>query len=522
VRYAPRTDVGERDPFPTQPAPYPASGASARDSGIYNAAPGDPKLATYDNMLTANYWTEPYNRNDYVPNPNGMLAHDTRCISRTSIMPLRVPVAKVNSYNDFYDSNNIYEGTKHYGGYRQGYQRIATGDYSTVAAMDMRDVPPAVAIAAGADPTQRYTTTYPNGPQPITLYYTVQYPKTAPDIAPGTFTSTLTTDIPINNDDAQFQPLLWASLFHRLNYFGLYEYMTPGTPLMFWDRNGRTLDNFTVPLPPFTYGGLNSGQQGLWYQYVLTNDFAFSIGNQDLATRMGERYIPSRGNEKNRNARPYRMTVVLPMRPCWPYKDNGTYDQGDFDQFNWQFPFTIFLGTGEYDYDMDAEQANMQMSWLLDGAQTEMERGSMARSDSMSLSTTVWLPYNQTDFDRYLPSTGTLAAPTSSQALIQPLDYTSKPASAPIMKTSIMRYGRLCGSQDLTVTIVSVEDPLTGKKTELTCNPFGTTYRGARQHWRLYAPALTVAQGSPGMRFGAYADGCEGDYYDVQKGPYAP
>jgi hypothetical protein len=84
-----------------------------------------------------------------------------------------------------------------------------------------------------------------------------------------------------------------------------------------------------------------------------------------------------------------------------------------------------------------------------------------------------------------------------------------------------MRYGRIAGSFDITVVRVTIDDPISSKKTELTCMPFGTTYRGARQHWRLYSPALTpVAAAAPGHRFGNASDDCIGDFYDVGAGPY--
>jgi hypothetical protein len=151
------------------------------------------------------------------------------------------------------------------------------------------------------------------------------------------------------------------------------------------------------------------------------------------------------------------------------------------------------------------------------------------------MSTTVWLPYNTTDYERAEPSdfpNGTSIKPKASWfALPRDLDTESKPSQVPSMKTGIMRYGRVAGSQDLTVIRVTIDDPISGKKTELTCMPFGTTFRGARQHWRLYSPPLSFqAAGAtlPGHRFGVPTptgprnDMPIGDFYDTTPiaGPY--
>jgi hypothetical protein len=90
------------------------------------------------------------------------------------------------------------------------------------------------------------------------------------------------------------------------------------------------------------------------------------------------------------------------------------------------------------------------------------------------------------------------------------VDYGTRPDKYPVLATSMLRYRRMGGMGQLALAVVSVEDPVSGQKIELPCCTYGTTYRGARQHWRLYSPG--------------YADQrAIGDFYDDAPGPlYAP
>jgi prepilin-type N-terminal cleavage/methylation domain-containing protein len=511
VHFAPRTDTAERDPFTAQPTPYPNQAGPGRNCGYYNA--GNPgSAANFDQKHTDGYFTDPYNRNDFVPNPNAMLANDPRSINRVSVYPMRVPDVP---------TSDIYT-VKHYGGYRLGSSKLVSGDYSLVGATDMRD--PTI-----ANYTKRYPVntgmpaTYPGTPAKITTYKSWEFwHNTA--LANFQDQTAATVDIPLDTGAAMYQPLLWTSLWQRLNYYGCFEYMTPGTAILWSDRYGRTSDINTVPLPPFTYrpDGGTAPPGGNWFQYVIEEDYAFNLGTCDLATRMGERFMPSPAN----GGRTGRTIECIPIRPCWPSlgSDNDlNYGQVNFDYFMYKTPFAVFIGTGDYDWNNGSDYAQMFAQWTL-GVHFLEERADVTRTDSDSLSTTVWLPYNATDADRAQPTVGTDVAPTTGTfALPKPLDYKSKPTQVPVMKTSIMRYGRIAGSQDMTVTRVTIEDPISGRKTELTTMPFGTTYRGARQHWRLYSRDFVPTAGlavSPGHRFANCSDDCIGDYYDTAAGPY--
>jgi hypothetical protein len=122
----------------------------------------------------------------------------------------------------------------------------------------------------------------------------------------------------------------------------------------------------------------------------------------------------------------------------------------------------------------------------------------------------VRLPYNRADGERAVldpaPWADAFGRKTPHQ-LPKALDYTSKGPKDPVLSTSILRYRRLGGMGAVTLTTVTIEDPTTGRRIELAWTPYGTSYRGARQHWRLFSPG--------------YAEtGAIGDFYDDAPGPF--
>jgi prepilin-type N-terminal cleavage/methylation domain-containing protein len=505
VRYASRTDAAERDPV------------AARGQGLYNAA--SPSLGNWANSSnqSGDFYNDKYNRNDYVPNPNTMLANDGRSIARVHLRPNRQPQIEA--------ADGI-----HMGIYRLASPKFAIGDYSLVSASDMRDASatnPRYPLNNGAAKVRVTLNTTPSLPAyALATPALGQWPTGAtrtnawPDPA-GVF---IDMPKPIDNGVAMYQPLLWTSLFQRLGYFGCYQYMTAGTPLLWGDRYGRTPEVNTVPVPPYTYYPHMAANAGIpdYFQYVWDRDFCFNMGNCDLAVRMGERFIPTQSNGGWNG----RATEALPLRVCWPEVQDQF--KANFDQNQHDNPFAILIGTGDYQGGNSTEFViAMNNTW---GLNLQFERGDQTRIDPASLSTTVWLPYNATDVERRDPIGGVPVPPanylsptTSTFANIQPLDYTSRPPDAPVMSTSIMRYGRIAGAYDLTVTRVTVEDPISGRKVEMTSMPFGTTYRGARQHWRLYSPGIGATTAAPptGHRFDLPPNAeCIGDFYDPTNGPY--
>jgi prepilin-type N-terminal cleavage/methylation domain-containing protein len=499
VRYIARTDTSERDPDPASLAD------PLRNYSLFNAA--DPSLAEWNLMNKPNYYKDPYNRNDYVPNPNAMLAHDPRSISRVALRPPHVPQEEAG--------NGVHTGV-----FRMGYPRLAIGDYALVSASDARDV-------SGA-PNPRYPVdTVAPGPvytPPNIVLANGRILVGGNEVNPSpnlvqTDAGLPPIDIPLDNGWIMYQPLLWTSLFHRLNYFGCYQYMTPGTPLQFNDAKGREPDCNTIPLPPYTYNVINNPPNGTrstnWFTYMWDRDWCSNWGNCDLAIRMGERFIPSPSNGGWNS----RALEAMPLRTCWP-QVTGLFTDGNFDRFNYVYPFTVFVGTGTHQGNSMEGQAAGGNPW---GINQMVERSDLSRSDPASIATTVWLPYNATDAERADPDTGTAIAPLTTDTLsaTRKLDYTSKPVQSPLMSTAIMRYGRVSGAQDLTVTRVTIEDPATGRKVELSCMPFGTNFRGARQHWRLYSKGLASVAAPPvGHRFGYPDKECIGDFYDSNQGPY--
>lgn len=512
VLYAPRTDTAVMDPDAT------------RGANLYNAAA--PTLANWHVRTVDNHFNDPYNRSDYVPNPNAMMAHDPRSISRMPLRPMRNPQTEIGAWRD--NAGRTWRIGDTIGVYRLGYPRLALGDYALVAASDMRDTV-GTPIGEPGPQTPRYPVNDPPAtPVAIAVAKNWELPTSVIDLgknphemAAPNYIPTLTTlpaiDIPLDNGWSMHQPLMHFDLYHRLYYFGLFQYMTPGTAVLFGDRHGMTPERSTVPLAPYTYRSSNFTQQYMW-----DRDWSFNFGVSDLAVRMGERFIPSQSS----GGWSARAIEALPLRTCWPAPPNDAWLNSD--ESNYRNPFVVFIGTGDYSGNNNTEAlAAVLQAW---GINTMHERGDVTRTDQTSLSTTVWLPYNTTDYERAEPVAGTSIAPTAttpagSRAQLRALDLTTKPKQAPIMQTSILRYGRVAGSYDLTVTRVVVEDPITARKIELTCMPFGTNYRGARQHWRLYSPAWleTAANPSAGHLLDIPSDSCIGDFYDVgptSAGPY--
>jgi hypothetical protein len=146
------------------------------------------------------------------------------------------------------------------------------------------------------------------------------------------------------------------------------------------------------------------------------------------------------------------------------------------------------------------------------GESGQEDTGDVARDDRAYTSTTVRMPYNITDVERSVldpapwqnQATGAIAWPHFQNVAV---DYTSKPGKYPILSTTILRYHRVGGTANVAVTTTTVEDQASGRRVMLVCVPYGTSYRGARQHWRLYSSA--------------YADrNAIGDFYDDAPGPF--
>ncbi len=476
VRYSPRTDSAERDPFPGTHG----NSIPRLDYSIYNSpTPTRPKWNDpWD--ASGDYWKDPYNRNDMVPNPNGMLAHDPRSVSRQTLRPLRVPEWEGNDWGACWQF---------------GYPRLAVGDYTLVNASDARDV------AGQPDPH------WPAGNN-----VSIPLDLTSTGAATDSYPDSGTLDIPLDKGLATYQPLLWTSLYHRLWYLGLYEYMTPGTPIFFNDARGNAPDWFTRPIAP-----MNQATSNTWgFDYIWDRDWQLDNkgsggGNVDVAVRMGDTYTPT-----NALWGASRISGGLPFRPNWP--ETKLYS-ANADDNQHQYPFSIFFGNSGYWGGTEGYSTGVSTWGNLQG----FERGDQTRNDYAVLSNTVWMPFNPTDVERADPDTGTALNPGNNiRSTLGKLDYVSKPPNAPVLTTTMFRYLRVAGAGDLTVARVSIDNP-DGHRVELTLTPFGTTYRGARQHWRLYSKGIgadNINPPLPASRFSLVDKTCIGDFYDETNGPY--
>jgi hypothetical protein len=108
-------------------------------------------------------------------------------------------------------------------------------------------------------------------------------------------------------------------------------------------------------------------------------------------------------------------------------------------------------------------------------------RGDISRWPT-STSWSLRLPYNLADQER--DHARLVSELGGTAADYKWLDTDSKPADAPVLRTGITRYTRFLGS-NICVVRVTIEDPATGFRRELTVVPFSSSLRGARQHWAL-------------------------------------
>jgi prepilin-type N-terminal cleavage/methylation domain-containing protein len=492
IRFVPRTDTSIADPNSTASDP-------TKNYSLFNATA--PTLSHSSDEMSTDYYNDPYNRADYLPNPNALLAHDPRSIGRAIPRSMQQPEIEGIGYNGdpvCLEMDN----------YQKGLPQFSVGDYTLTEATDMRDPPNIV------------NPKYPVNPSPTS---TVIIPLDTTYCSPSPSASSIETyinhvqtdhveeNIPLDMGVNSYQPLLWTGLFHRLSYIS-FEYMSPGTTMLYCDQTGRTPDVDAIPLPPFMYN-TSSNFYSANVAFMWDRDYAWKAGNCDMATRLGMNFVPS----DNNGGHSARAVEAIPFRSVWPLISGLTTQ--DFDAGAQSFPLVDIVGS------QATEAQAAQMTY-----QTEQEFtvGDQTRLDEIDTSQTLWLPYNITDLDRKEPSSGTDLAPTSTtKNQLAQLDYVSKPTQAPVMSTTIMRYGKVGGCQEMCVVRVSVDDPVSGRKIDLTCIPYGTTFRGARQHMRLYSPALsTTTSSSPGMRFAPPpqaanpANDPAGDYYDNGAGPY--
>ena len=415
-----------------------------------------------------------------------MLAHDIRSMSRVCQLSMETPEWEANIPWVWY------------GNYPFGYPRIATGDYNLLSCSDCREPP---GIVNPRWPTGTNTV-------PLDTTYTGAATDNYPDYAvPGGWNTG------VDNGVSLFQPLLWTNLWQRLGYLGLFEYMTPGTPMVFGDSSGHTPDWYTLPLSPYQNSPSPNPNA---YTYLWTRDFAVNLnrnsgGNMDEEVRMGDEFEPAPSDIWTG-----RQTSGLPFRSCWP---SCPYYAQDADWNLYSKPFSVFLNPEGGNFGGQNMSTNGLNLW---GNNQSFSGGDQSRDDISCLASTVWLPYNLTDVDRADPDSGTAVFPgTDARSVLGQFDYTNKPADSPTLTTSIFRYGRVGGLQDLCVARVTIDCP-DGHRIELPIIPLGTNYRGARQHWRLYSKGIGClpAPPIPGARFALSDITCIGDFYDEASGPY--
>jgi hypothetical protein len=465
----------------TDSATEAASGASG---DLFNARAPAPALD--ENV-------DPFNRSDVVPNPAAFMAHDPRSIQRTHL--------KLNQDG----AHGWWRGQKL--NHQCCFDNLLTlGDFRLATASDMRNRQPLNRLFHGpASGPVEVDRDYDGVPDPQGTAATVDLaqPSTWDDGKGGTVSS---PGIAFGFDPAvnQFLPLFQHSLWQRLSFYGLYQYQAPGLGVYFNDADGWLPRENSSPRQPYVTLSRAAQNYRPAFSYIAAYwENVYLYGQRDVCSMMGMNF--SRAQSK---------ALVFPV--CEPMAPGG---ERTHDYTINRVPYLYLRANG---WEVD-EATNWWPAWtdVREQGYARMEAADMTRDDRSSIARTVWLPFNLTDADRRKPD----VAGTLRVASLKPLDYTSKPAKAPVMSTSILRYGRSGGGADITVARVTVERPETGRKIELTFTAFGTTFRGARQHWRLYSPAMDPRGTVPAADD---EDGPIGDFYlrndgsGIGKGPYAP
>ncbi|MDA3961163.1 MAG: prepilin-type N-terminal cleavage/methylation domain-containing protein [Planctomycetota bacterium] len=250
---------------------------------------------------------------------------------------------------------------------------------------------------------------------------------------------------------AMARPNLQHRLFQRLGEFGMLMYMPKGTPISTSDRNGYPPDFNSVPTHPRQTTDLKNYRVG--YQLRTTSRYANSTYGARWASGLmdAEQY-----------------TCLLGFAP----ESSGWETRAQ----------TLFFDPTDYP---SREVINEPYT-----AVHNNERGDRAWYKQAGL--TVHLPFNRSTRMGGFASSGMDRASLNSQA--RSLDYLTKPDDAPILSTTSLRFNKLKGS-DLALQRVMVDNVETGQLIMITFSALGTTYRGARQHYRVAGEALGYDMG---------------------------
>ena len=438
----------------------------------------DPDAAKpFDSTVYTQTSSAYYTADKIVMNPEVLQAHDPRSIDRSGIW------CNMTSNND---------------AYRYISPMFVHGDTRYASCTDMRWSPMQV--------SPLFPTGYPTG----TMSYPVDL-SGAVNPTVGNFTETI-PNFNLRPSINMALPLIEYQLFSRLSLFGATDYTSMGYNIYYQDQNGNGPGNQqgwatsnlvgTSPIPfpdggPMTEFYSSLVWPGAGGGYLWRTDF---LADRDYSNFFGMDFFP----DLSEGCWALGLANVLSTTPGTALVGGGGFDGNS--------PMVRLI-----DYNRAAigalsgnvVTASSNQEWNFNGA-IDTQQGDVARNDRNYRSRTVRLPYNITDGESaniYLPSVQYyMWGQTSPSYTPAPLDYDSKPPQYPSMETTMLRYFRAGGQGQLIVTTASIQMP-NGTRIDLPCTPYTTSYRGARQHWRLYS-----AQ---------YSDhNAIGDFYDTAAGPF--
>lgn len=303
--------------------------------------------------------------------------------------------------------------------------------------------------------------------------------------------------------DHQALPRLGWEIFQYLHYRGLPEYLRHGTPWVVMDPQGAlpagSATAPTTPAAPTTrrdhpaahgpalhdYGVMfRTTNPRDWLKWPIRLPESHDAGYSD-AVHGASDWLGILGSD----LRSYQWFGSIPdwASPAWspgvhcfaapafpgPFVSTQSGDPSFYDGFALGYVDGMGRKGGWIQFHANTDQTN-------EGAQRQL-----SRSEDFT-SSTIRIPYNLSDANRPAYRPNPALDPTvmaNWRPLQDRLDLASKPRQSARMSTHILRLHEVLGGE-LVVHRVRVE-PADGRVIELVFSHGTSTWRGARQHWRL-------------------------------------
>ena len=275
----------------------------------------------------------------------------------------------------------------------------------------------------------------------------------------------------------QYLSNLALRLFQRINQFGMFEYLPPGTPQLLNDETGRIPWYQSSPQHPLQNTADKSFQYG--YQAAALGVFqdGSTYNNQRSHMHGGRRAYYGMNFMDSTNM--YRLHGLARSRAhAWKPVPNKESDSiGGFGVFLLTNAANANPNSGqEYSFDTAFPHVTMFRSFDDRGRITDYDL-----TDAKSWrSTTVRLPQNPSDHIR--------------KSRNNYYEWADEAEQFSNLVTSILRYHQYLGG-NVTINQAWVSNPENGDQIKVKFTALGTNYQGARQHWGVAGAELGYDMG---------------------------